>query len=127
MSPHRRLRHHHHTLFALSQDLYFLLSGEVEILSRYDDDLPIAWLTPTMEIARDHDVDGSFSTAKHGRHSSDFSGCFGQALLLGRRHSNSHRAGTDGTVEVLAIRREDLEQVRDCAAERVGPNLDEPT
>ena len=43
---------------------------------------------------------------------SDFTGCFGQALLLGRRHANTHVASTD--CEVLAIRRGDLEELLDA-------------
>ena len=82
-------------------DLYFLVRGEVEITSRFDEKVLMARLTPTREIKLDRD--GSETS------SSEFTGCFGQAMLLGRRHANTHRAGKD--VEVLVIRRDDFEEL----------------
>ena len=83
------------------EDLFFLVRGEVETLSRFDEKVVMSRLTPTRELKLDRD--GSETS------SCEFTGCFGQAMLLGRRHASTHRAGKD--VEVLVIRRDDIEEL----------------
>ena len=113
------------------RDLFFLLQGEVEVLSRFDETILVSRLTPTEEsmpgaedsagrgrrssLSRSNSSgwkEGGGGSFKSSQIKSDFTGCFGQALLLGRRHANTHVASTD--CEVLAIRRGDLEELLDA-------------
>ena len=89
------------------QQLYFMIHGEVEVLSRTFPEVLVWWFNPHQEAWPKYDP-----TDPQGHRCfefNDFCGCFGQELLLGRRYQNTYRART--ACETLAIRRSDLEEL----------------
>ena len=95
------------------KQLFFLLKGEVQVMSREGATRVVWWFNPEEEAwpvwnPNDHDSLNEYTTTS-------FSGCFGQAVLLGRRHDNTHCARQH--VETLAIGRADLEELL-CADPR---------
>ena len=82
-----------------SKDLLFLLSGSVDVLSTFNDSVPIFRISPGFIE----------SIVLENRTSSLSSGVFGQSVLLGHRRPATYIAHT--SVECMMIERPDIEKL----------------
>ena len=86
---------------ATSNDLLFLLSGSVNLLSVYDNETPVVRLSPGEKAV--------LSSQQQIVHSKPWEGCLGQGALLGSRREATYVAHS--ACELLAVEKSDVLQL----------------